>query len=166
MVTFNIAYTAPINKTGATPVLTQPQVWDGLKIKVRQAQDFVSAITGCQVLSEKTLPTGELQVTREVKFAPSTAHSNGGSVKEVCVHYEPCRVVFQQEDGSTVTNVISKGSEGELYMSYVFEWRHPDVAEGSERASQLEEAHWKMAKMAVEGSIDTIRRLVTEGKIQ
>ncbi|KAJ2989863.1 hypothetical protein NUW58_g3251 [Xylaria curta] len=84
MVTFNIAYTAPINKTGATPILTQPQVWEGLKMKVRKAQDFVSAITECQVLSEETLPSGELQITRQVRFAPSTAHSTGGSVKEVC----------------------------------------------------------------------------------
>ncbi|KAI1119083.1 hypothetical protein F5Y14DRAFT_446292 [Nemania sp. NC0429] len=166
MVTFNIAYTAPINKAGATPTLTQSQVWEGLKMKVRRAQDFVPAITECQVLAEETLPSGDLQVTRQVQFIATTAHSNGGWVKEVCVHYEPCRVVFNQEDGSTVTNIISKGVDGELIMSYVFEWRHADVAEGSERASQLEQAHWKMAKLAVESSIDTIRRLVAEGKIQ
>ncbi|KAI8629642.1 DUF1857-domain-containing protein [Xylariaceae sp. FL1651] len=166
MVTFNIAYTAPINRAGATPVLTQAQVWEGLKIKVRQAQDFVKAITKCEVLSEEALPTGELQVTREVQFVAGTTHGNGGVVKEVCVHYAPCRVVFKQEDGSTVTNVISQGPDGELLMSYIFEWRHSDVTEGSERASQLEEAHWKMAKMAVESSIDTIVRMVSEGKIQ
>ncbi|KAH8157129.1 hypothetical protein CIB48_g11116 [Xylaria polymorpha] len=166
MVTFNIAYTAPINKAGATPTLTQSQVWEGLKLKVRRAQDFVSAITQCQVLSEETLPTGELQVTRQVQFVATGAHNPGGPVKEVCVHYAPCRVAFQQEDGSTITNIISKRPDGELLMSYVFEWRHPDVSEGSERASQLEESHWKMAKMAVESSIDTIRRLVAEGKIQ
>ncbi|RYC55395.1 hypothetical protein CHU98_g10808 [Xylaria longipes] len=188
MVTFNIAYTAPINKAGTTPSLTQSQIWEGLKMKVRRAQDFVSAITECQVLSEETLPTGELQVTRQVQFVPTTPHKTGGAVKEVCVHYAPCRIAFQQEDGSTVTNIVSKGPDGELLMSYVFEWRHPDVSEGSERASQLEEAHWKvsfvslfeiylptgvlanivleMAKMAVESSIDTIRRLVVEGKIQ
>jgi hypothetical protein len=191
MVTFNVAYTAPINGAGATPALTQSQVWDGLKIKVRQAQDFVSAITGCQVLLEETLPTGELQITRQVQFAPSTAHHSGSSVKEVCgmltdcvnaiftfqlsgmtsssrsssclggsfeyfhlftwqslnthitVHYAPCRVVFQQEDDSSITNIISKGPEDKLLMSYVFEWRHADVEEGSERAKQLEEAHWK-----------------------
>ncbi|KAI0151675.1 DUF1857-domain-containing protein [Xylariaceae sp. FL1272] len=166
MVTLNVAYTAPINPSGASPTLTQAQVWEGLKIKVRKAQDFVSAITGCDVLGEETLPTGNLQITRTVQFASNATHGAGGSVKEVCVHYEPCRVVFNQEDGSTVTNVISKGPEGELLMSYVFEWRHPDVEAGSERAKQLEEAHWKMAKVAVEGSIQTIRRLVGEGKIQ
>ncbi|KAI0877215.1 hypothetical protein GGS24DRAFT_161349 [Hypoxylon argillaceum] len=167
MVTFNIAYTAPINGAGATSTLTQTQVWDGLKMKVRRAQDFVPAITECQVLSEETLPSGELQITRRVQFVSSSAHSSsGGWVKEVCVHYAPCRIVFQQEDGSTVTNVVSKGPSGELLMSYIFEWRHADVSEGSEKASQLEEAHWKMAKMAVESSISTIRRLLAEGKIQ
>ncbi|KAI1131262.1 hypothetical protein F5Y10DRAFT_80454 [Nemania abortiva] len=166
MVTFNIAYSAPINGAGATPTLTQAQVWEGLKMKVRRAQDFVPAITECQVLSEETLPSGELQITRQVQFVSTTAHSSGGWVKEVCVHYDPCRVVFKQEDGSTVTNIISKDANGELIMSYVFEWRHADVSEGSERASQLEEAHWKMAKMAVESSINTIRRMLTEGKIQ
>lgn len=63
------------------------------------------------------------------------------------MHYEPCRVVFQQEDGSTVTNIISKRPDGELLMSYVFEWRHPDVSAGSEKAAQLEESHWKVSQV-------------------
>ncbi|KAI0975348.1 hypothetical protein F4678DRAFT_484971 [Xylaria arbuscula] len=165
MVTFNVAYTSPINKVGATPTLTQAQVWEGLKLKVKRAQDFVPVITGCDVLSEETLPTGELQVTREAHFGP-TASGLPKTVKEVCVHYAPCRVTFQQEDGSSVMNLISTRPDGELLLSYVFEWRHPDVAEGSEKASQLEKAHWEMAKIAVESSIDTIRQFVAEGKIQ
>ncbi|KAI0433811.1 hypothetical protein F5Y09DRAFT_30139 [Xylaria sp. FL1042] len=165
MVTFNVAYTAPINKAGATPTLTQSQVWQGLELKVKRAQDFVPVIAGCQVLSEETLPSGDLQITREVQFAPN-ASGLAKTVKEVCVHYAPCRVVFQQEDGSSVMNLISTRPDGELLLSYVFEWRHPDVSAGSEKASQLEAAHWEMAKVAVESSIDTIRRLVAEGKIQ
>ncbi|KAI0410018.1 DUF1857-domain-containing protein [Xylaria palmicola] len=165
MVTLNIAYSCAINRAGATPALTQSQMWDGLKKKVRQPQDFVPAITGCQILSEEALPTGESQVTRQVQFVPTAVHTGDGSVKEVCVHYSPCRVVFKQEDGSIVTALISKRPDGELLLTYVFEWRHPDVSDGTERASQLEEAHWKMAKVAVESSIDTTRRLVTEGKI-
>ncbi|KAI1279378.1 hypothetical protein F5Y07DRAFT_41505 [Xylaria sp. FL0933] len=165
MVTFNVAYTAPINKAGATPKLTQSQVWQGLELKVKRAQDFVPVITDCKVLSEETLPSGDLQVTREVQFAPN-ATGLAKTVKEVCVHYAPCRVVFQQEDGSSVMNLISTRPDGELLLSYVFEWRHPDVPAGSEKASQLEAAHWEMAKVAVESSIDTIRRFVAEGKIQ
>ncbi|RWA07565.1 hypothetical protein EKO27_g7525 [Xylaria grammica] len=164
MVTQNVAYTSLINKPGVTPVLTQAQVWEGLKLKVRRAQEFVPAITSCQVLSEETLPTGELQTTRQVELVPASGSAK--SIKEVCVEYAPCRVVFQQEDGSTVMNVISKRPDGELLLSYIFEWRHPDVAEGSEKAAQLEAAHWEMAKVAVDSSIDSIRRFVAEGKIQ
>ena len=83
MVTFNVAYTAPINKAGATLTLTQAQVWEGLKLKVKRAQDFVPVITGCDVLSEETLPTGELQVTREAHFAPVNGNA-ARTVKEVC----------------------------------------------------------------------------------
>ncbi|KAJ3580200.1 hypothetical protein NPX13_g361 [Xylaria arbuscula] len=165
MVTFNVAYTAPVNRAGATPTLTQAQVWEGLKLKVKRAQDFVPVITGCEVLSEETLPTGELQVTREAIFAPVNGNP-GRTVKEVCVHYEPCRVVFKQEDGSSVMNLISTRPDGGLLLSYVFEWRHPNVEAGSEKASQLEAAHWEMAKVAVESSLNTIRSMVAEGKIQ
>ncbi|TGJ84374.1 hypothetical protein E0Z10_g4390 [Xylaria hypoxylon] len=144
MVTHNVAYTSPINKAGATPILTQAQVWEGLKLKVRRAQDFVPAITACEVLSEETLPTGELQTTRLVELVP--AGGSAKSVKEVCMEYAPCRVTFQQEDGSSVMNVISTRPDGELLLSYIFEWRHPDVAEGSEKASQLEAAHWEVSQ--------------------
>ncbi|KAI1342773.1 hypothetical protein F5Y15DRAFT_268674 [Xylariaceae sp. FL0016] len=164
MVTFNLAYTAPINPSGASPVLTQAQVWEGLKIKVRAAQEFVPVITGCDVVSEETSPAGNLQVTRDVKFKPGGPSKT--EAREVCVHYAPCRVVFEQEDGSTVTNVVSRDAGGNLMMSYVFEWRHPGMSEGSEEVAKLEEGHWKMAKMAVESSIDTIRRMVKEGRIK
>ncbi|KAI1177329.1 hypothetical protein F4777DRAFT_596731 [Nemania sp. FL0916] len=162
MVTFNLAYTSPINKDGVTPVLKQHQVWRGLELKVRRAQDFVSAIVKCEVLEENTLPDGTLVIKRRVRFA---ADSTRKWVNETCVHYKPCRVVFQQEDGSTITNVISKDPDGELMMSYVFEWRHPDMDEGSEEAAQLEEKHLEMAKLAVESSIDIIRLRVTEGRV-
>ncbi|KAI2641044.1 hypothetical protein GGS21DRAFT_502772 [Xylaria nigripes] len=165
MVTINIAYTSPINKAGATPVLTQAQVWEGLKIKVRRAQDFIPAITGCEVLSEQMLPTGEVQITRQLQVAPNETHKNKGVVKEVCVHHAPCRIVFHQEDGSTITSVISTRPDGEALLSDIFEWRHPDVSEGSAEAKQLEENHWKMAKKSVDSAIDTIRRMVAEGKI-
>ncbi|KAI0023730.1 hypothetical protein F4780DRAFT_20342 [Xylariomycetidae sp. FL0641] len=162
MVTINLAYTAPINPAGSAPVLNQAQVWAGLEKKVRRAQDFVPVIEACAVLAETTLPSGDLQVQREVRFRGREEDP----VHEVCTHFAPCRVVFEQKDGSTITNVISKGREGELLMSYVFEWRHPQVVEGSEEAGELEQQHWKTAKMAVESSIDTIRRMVQEGTIQ
>ncbi|KAH9906302.1 DUF1857-domain-containing protein [Xylariomycetidae sp. FL2044] len=172
MVTLNLAYTAPINPAGATPTLTPAQIWAGLRRKVRRAQEFVPVILSCEVLSTETLPSsadgggGNEQVVREVQFAAGDGRPSGRPIRETCVHYAPCRVVFLQEDGSSIVNVVSRGPEGELYMTYVFEWRRPEVEEGSEEAKALEESNWKMAKMAVEGSIDTIRRLVKEGEIQ
>ncbi|KAL7620451.1 hypothetical protein AAE478_009446 [Parahypoxylon ruwenzoriense] len=180
MVTLNLAYTAPVNPSGATPVLTPSQVWVGLQRKVRKAHEFVPVIESCTVLAEETSSSDNLSVLREVRFVAGarsgTANGGGGGgdnstngnlVRETCVHYPPCRVDFEQNaDGSTISNIVSKGPDGELLMTYAFEWRHPDVREGSEEAKVLEEKSWKIAKLAVESSIDTIRRLVSNGEIQ
>ncbi|KAH8902920.1 DUF1857-domain-containing protein [Coniochaeta sp. PMI_546] len=169
MVVINLGYTAPINRPGESPTLSVAQVWQGLKRKVRHAEEFVPVIVHCEVLDEKTTETGEEVVTRAVKFAAGSGPKGGNvPVKEVCHHYAPCRVDFQQEDGSRISNFVSSGPSGEpddLFMSYVFEWRHPEVEQGSAKAKELEEGHKKTAKLAVESSIKTIRRLVEEGKI-
>ncbi|KAI0895964.1 DUF1857-domain-containing protein [Annulohypoxylon nitens] len=170
MVTFNLAYTAPINPPKTSPTLTQAQVWAGLKRKVYRAQDFVPIIEECIVLVEEQDPASSdnLTVTREVRFKTGSepaAGSGGALVREVCAHFAPCRVDFKQPDGSTISNIVSEGQKGELLMTYVFEWRYPGVKEGSEEAKELEERSWKTAKMAVHGTIDTIRRLVKEGEI-
>ncbi|KAK7943374.1 uncharacterized protein PG986_012487 [Apiospora aurea] len=164
MVTINLAYTAPINPRTPRP-LTPSQIWTGLQRKVRSAQEFVPLITACTVLPEET-PSGtgnNHTVTREVVFRSNPDRP----VREECVHYAPCRVDFRQQDGSTISNVVSRDGEGDLMMTYVFEWRHPEVKEEDEgEVEKLRELHWKTAKMAVEGSINTIRRLVKEGEIQ
>lgn len=146
MVSINIAYTAPINPEGASLALTQAQVWAGLRRKVRHAEEFVPVIVACEVLQEE----GE-KVIREVVFAAKGGPHNSKPgenkpVKETCVHYPPARVDFEQEDGSTISNIVSKGPGGELLMTYSFEWRHPDVAEGSAEAVGLEESHWKVSE--------------------
>jgi hypothetical protein len=144
MVTINLAYTAPINAFGAFPVLSQSQVWAGLKRKVRNAQEFVPLIVACEVLSETEAEKG-FTVVRQVKFKEGQGpNGDGKPVKEVCVHYAPCRVDFEQENGSTISNVVSTGPDGELMMTYAFEWRHPSVAAGSPDAKTLEEAHTKV----------------------
>ncbi|KAI1091532.1 DUF1857-domain-containing protein [Rostrohypoxylon terebratum] len=170
MVTFNLAYTAPINATGSSPTLTQAQVWVGLKRKVYRAQDFVSIIEECNVLAEEQDPTSpdNLTVTREIRFKAGSgpaAASGGAPVKEVCVYFAPCRVDFKQPDGSTISNIVSEDEKGELFMTYVFGWRYPGVQEGSAEAKTLEERDWKTARTAVHGTIDTIRRMVKDSEI-
>ncbi|KAI2463215.1 DUF1857-domain-containing protein [Annulohypoxylon bovei var. microspora] len=169
MVTFNLAYTAPINALNVSPALTQAQVWAGLERKAFRAQEFVPAIEECVVLAEEQVRgTGNLLVTREIRFKAGSepaAGAGGALVREVCTHYAPCRVDYIQPDGSTVANIVSEGPDGMLLMTFAFEWRYPGVLEGSEEAKGLRERSWKTARMAVHGTIDTIRRLVAEGKI-
>ncbi|KAL2163846.1 hypothetical protein VTH06DRAFT_5905 [Thermothelomyces fergusii] len=185
MVTINLAYTAPINPPGAAPALTPEQVWTGLQYKVRRADKFVPVITACEVLAEEPAASsapeetdeggGQARViTRRVTFRGGSDVSGDGdgdgdaggaegaprAVREVCRLYAPCRIDFVQEDGSTIGNYVSRGPGGELLMTYVFEWRAPGVRPGSARARELEERYAKLAKMAVEGSIDTIRKIV------
>lgn len=77
--------------------------------------------------------------------------------------FEPCRVEFEQPDGSRVSNVISEGADGDLYMTYIFEWRHPDVSK--EELAALNEKERRMSQMAVEGTIKVMRQLAEEKKI-
>ncbi|KAK8158740.1 hypothetical protein IWX90DRAFT_482159 [Phyllosticta citrichinensis] len=79
------------------------------------------------------------------------------------------KVDFQQPDGSTITNLISTGAGGQddLYLTYIFEWRHPELsADASDEIAKLQAKHDAMAKMAVEKSIESIRKMVAEGVIQ
>ncbi|KAK4113158.1 DUF1857-domain-containing protein [Canariomyces notabilis] len=167
MVLINLGYTAPINRPGESPVLTIDQVWAGLQRKVRYAQEFVPLIVGCEVLSEEKDPAAEEVdvITRRVTFAEKAGPMSGRIVTEVCKLYAPCRVDFVQEDGSKITNCVTRGESGEpgdLYLTYIFEWRHPNVAEGSEEAQWLEGEHRKTAGTAVEGSIATIREMFSK----
>jgi hypothetical protein len=47
-----VAATRPVNPPGASPVLTEAQVWEGLGIKARQPKSFVAAITHIEVLKD------------------------------------------------------------------------------------------------------------------
>lgn len=146
MVVINLAYTAPINPAGAEPALTQSQVWTGLKRKVRRAPEFVPLILECEVVREDETDGGE-RVVREVRFAETRGPDSkpGAPIRETCVHYPPSRVDFEQENGSTISNIVSTGPAGELLMTYSFEWRHPDVEQGSAKAAELEQSHRKVS---------------------
>jgi len=161
MVTIAYAYTAPINPANATPVLNRDTVFSGLRRKVRLAQEFVPVIASCDVVSED----GNV-VTREVVFKDGAGPP--GRVKEVCVERYPTKVDFQQTDGTTISNIISDGPGGpdDLMLTYSFEWKHPDIEEGSPKIDALMERHSKTAKMAVDKTIEHVRNLVQSGKLK
>ncbi|KAK8180390.1 hypothetical protein IWZ00DRAFT_562869 [Phyllosticta capitalensis] len=184
-ITLHTSYTSPVNPTSSSSSSSQPSsppsppaqtssapptpsfprklthahLWAGLHRKVRRAQDFVPAIVDCRV--EKEEDEGRV-VERWVRF------KEGREVRERCVAVGGWKVDFQQTDGSTITNLISKGAGGDddLYLTYIFEWRHPELsADATDEIAQLRAKYDGMAKMAVEKSIESIRKMVAEGVI-
>ena len=56
-----------------------------------------------------------------------------GKVREIVTAHHPTKVTFlQPHTGSFVVNCISTGAGGEedLFMTYIFEWRHPGASQG------------------------------------
>lgn len=136
MVVLHFAATAPVNPPDATPVLSQAQLWAGLKRKVRHADEFVPPITSCVVEKEE----GNV-VHRRVVF-------NGTKeVTETCTELAPHKVEFLMEDGTEVENIIGSGPSGkpeELYLTYSFKWKYPEMEEGSEEAQKELERQQKV----------------------
>ena len=52
-----------------------------------------------------------------------------------------------------------------MFMTYAFQWAHPDVEAGSPKEEELRKEHMRVAKMAVDKSIEAIRRMVSQGEI-
>ena len=109
-------------------------------------------------MSESYDDNGNPVTVREVLFRESQK-----AVQETVTAFEASRVEFVQPEGSKINNVISEGADGELYMTYIFEWRHPGVSE--EELAALAEKERKMSQMAVEGTIKVLRQLVEEKKL-
>lgn len=153
------SYAAPINPPGATPVLTREQVWAGLELKVEHAQDFVPAIVSTDVIAYKEDQDGRKVTQREVVFKEGNRR-----MKEDVTMYWPTKVVFVQPEGSRVQNIISNGADGQLLMTYDFEWRQPDLSEAD--VPEYRQKYAKMAEMAVEQTIISMRKMVVSGRIK
>lgn len=160
MSTNNVAFTAPLNPPGASTILKPEQIWAGLLLKIRSAETFVpAAIQSTEVISESQDPsTGNPVTVRDVIF-----RADQRKVRETVTAFEPSKVLFVQPNGSVVNNIVSEDADGELYMTYTFEWNHPGVSK-EELATHLQKERG-MAKGAVEGTITKLRELVENGTL-
>ncbi|KIW05600.1 hypothetical protein, variant [Verruconis gallopava] len=156
------AYTAHINPAGASPILTMDQVWAALEQKVQHAEWFVAgALKSTDVLSVETDDQGHRVTTREVVFVEDNRR-----IREVCTEYPKLKVEFKQPCGGLVCNIVSQGPGGpeDLCMTYTFQYLHPGASD--EEIKELTEKRAKMSKMAVEGTIEAIRKMVQDGRIK
>ena len=114
--------------------------------KVRHAEQFVPAIVNTELLSES-----RTELKRRVTFARDGHPAGIQDAIETCRLYEPCRVDFIAADGSTITNAVSIGPGNDddglnSYYTYIFEWRHPEINEGSAEAAAQKQADWKVCE--------------------
>ncbi|KKY39447.1 hypothetical protein UCDDA912_g00520 [Diaporthe ampelina] len=153
-----VAYTAPINPPSAEPKLSQSQIWALLGRKIRRAEDFVGgAILNTEVISEAKDARGRPVTTRVVTFARDNRR-----VEEVVTTFYPVKVEFQQPNGSHIANIVSRGPEDELYLTYTFEWVHPGLDDGALAETRVAEE--SMAQHSVDSTIAAMRAMVADGK--
>jgi hypothetical protein len=158
MLEINLGYTAPINRPGQPP-LTIDQVWAGLTRKVTHAQEFVPVIVACEVLSDQHSPQksgGSRTVSRRVTFRPGAGPMHSDTVREECVLHPPCRVDFCQEDGTKIANYITTGEDGDLFMTYVFQWVLPEMEEGSEETERLRVRYKEVSQLCFEDKVTEV----------
>lgn len=76
---------------------------------------------------------------------------------------------FRQEKGNIISNIISVGpngaEEGDIYMTYAFEWPNPEIQVGSAEERQKLEAWLGVVMKALQETIEAIRWLVRDGQL-
>jgi hypothetical protein len=68
---------------------------------------------------------------------------------------------------SRVLNVVSTGAKpGELYLTFTFEWEHPEIEKGSKEELDKQKEYQTSAPPGVTRTLDKIRDMVRMGKLE
>jgi len=151
----NFAASRLVNPPGATPHLTEEQVWKGLEIKARDPKQFIAVVVeSCDIHED----SGD-KLTRTVVFAGSEP------MKEEIQSYKPSILYFDAPDaGIRITNVLSYDALDHLVLTFCFTGGVPGFPGDPASATAKElNAH---AGSGVERTIARIRALVKEGVIK
>ncbi|KAK6832170.1 hypothetical protein RU639_002512 [Aspergillus parasiticus] len=166
MLTLNIAYTEPVNNSSdpSIPVLTQEQVWNGLKLKARHPQDFIPSLDDSRILEERDDGT---YIVREAHVAANLHESPmaGKWVREECQLHAPVRTYFTLPGGSVVENIVSIGHDQNLYLTFTYDWKLADIEPGTSEAEKAKDEHMRIAISSVQGTIRALRRMAEEGTL-
>lgn len=150
---FTVDKTIRVN-TGDKPDLTGSDVWRGLVLKGENALPFVPIMETCDVIER-----GDDWLIREIRIA-------GNTMREKVTFHPEHTVAFERLDGierGTILNEVL--DEGELRLRFTFTLSREDMEDGSAEeqayAASMEDTYLK----AVQSTVDTIRRLISEGKL-
>jgi hypothetical protein len=153
---YTLSVSVDVNPPGATPRLTQEQVWRGLMMKAENAVLFVPRMSACTVLERWS--DGLL---REVV-------NDGNRFREKISFAPPVEVLFERVDNEDnagwITNVISESDHG-LLLTFTFAVNLPGAKPGTEEERQKGAAMKDSYIGAVKATLARVRELVGEGKL-
>ncbi|KDR74144.1 hypothetical protein GALMADRAFT_141865 [Galerina marginata CBS 339.88] len=108
MQNINYATSRQVNPSGATPKLTEAQVWKGLELKIRDPLNFAATTSSCHIVSDT--PT---KVVRKVGYHDLEP------VEEVVKIYKGAVIYFDSHlDGHRSTNILSWDQNNEMVLTF------------------------------------------------
>jgi hypothetical protein len=153
---YTLSVSVDVNPEGASPRLTQEQVWRGLEMKAENAVLFVPSMKSCEVLERH-----EGGLLREVVNGPDRFREKITFTPQVEVLFERVGTV---ENAGWITNVISESEHG-LLLTFTFSVTLPGVAPGTPAERQRGEEMRDSYVGAVKATLARVRKLVTEGAL-
>ena len=155
---FSVEHSVPVNAGLAPgePALSRHHVWLGLVLKAEDAVPFVPAMTWCRV-------TGRFDngLFRDIVF-------NGEAMTEKILYRPEEKVEFIRTAGiemGTIVNEILEDEDGELLLRFAFTLEREDLPHGSTEERDFADGMAKGYLVAVQATVDEIRKRVKEGAI-
>ncbi len=153
---YTLSVALEVNPAGATPILTQAEVWRGLVMKAENGALFVPSMRACEVLERdaqgllREIVIGDDRFKEKITFTP-----------EVEALFER---VGTEVNAGWITNVISESAHG-LLLTFTFAVNIPGTAPGSPAEHERGLALRASYVGAIEATLKRVRELVAEGRI-
>ena len=155
---FSVEHSVPVNAglAPSEPALSRHHVWLGLVLKAEDAVPFVPAMSWCKV-------TGRFEngLFRDIVF-------NGEAMTEKILYHPEEKVEFIRTAGiemGTIVNEILEDEDGELRLRVAFTLEREDLPHGSPEERDFADTMARGYLVAVQATVDEIRKRVKEGAI-
>ncbi len=155
---FSVERSVPVNAGLAPgePRLTRHHIWLGLVLKAEDAVPFVPAMSWCKV-------TGRFDngLFRDIVF-------HGEAMTEKILFHPEEKVEFIRTAGiemGTIVNEILEDETGELCLRFAFTLEREDLPHGSPQERDFADGMAKGYLIAVQATVDEIRKRVKDGVI-